>query len=57
MNKNLWIILVFIAAIIVWNSYPKKSTNEKYLIYAFRLFGVILLIVLASFTAAAPLIM
>jgi heparan-alpha-glucosaminide N-acetyltransferase len=47
MNKNLWIILVFTAAIIVWNSYPKKSTNEKYLIYAFRLFGVILLIVLA----------
>jgi heparan-alpha-glucosaminide N-acetyltransferase len=47
MNKNIWIILVFIAAIIVWNSYPKKSTNEKYLIYAFRLFGIIMLLVLA----------
>jgi heparan-alpha-glucosaminide N-acetyltransferase len=48
MNKQLWIILVFTAVIIVWNSYPKKSVNEKYLLYALRLAGVVLLIYLAA---------
>jgi heparan-alpha-glucosaminide N-acetyltransferase len=47
-NKQLWILFVFIAVIIVWNSYPKKSGNEKYFFYVFRLLGVVALVVLAA---------
>jgi heparan-alpha-glucosaminide N-acetyltransferase len=48
MNKNVWIILVFIAAILVWNSYPKKSGNEKYIFHAFRIAGIVALIILVA---------
>jgi heparan-alpha-glucosaminide N-acetyltransferase len=48
LNKNIWIILVFIAAILVWNSYPKKSGNEKYIFHALRIVGIVSLIILAA---------
>ena len=47
MNKQLWIILVFISAIIVWNAYPKKSGNEKLLFSALKFMGLAGLILLA----------
>jgi heparan-alpha-glucosaminide N-acetyltransferase len=47
MSKQVWIILVFLFAIITWNSYPKKSGNEKLFFSALRFFGAAGLIILA----------
>jgi len=46
-NKQLWIILVFMSVIAVWNSYPNKTGKSKYLISSLRTAGIIALIVLA----------
>jgi len=46
-NKQLWIILVFMAVIIVWNVYPQKSGNEKIFFTLLKIIGTIILISLA----------
>ncbi len=48
MNRNLWMLLVLLAAILAWIKYPKSSTLLKYLYISLRLIGLIALIYLAA---------
>lgn len=48
MNRHLWMLLVFIGAILTWNNYPKAEGERKYLFKILRITGVILLIILAA---------
>jgi heparan-alpha-glucosaminide N-acetyltransferase len=47
MNRSLWMLLVFIGAILVWNNYPKRQENKKYIYLFLRITGILLLIFLA----------
>lgn len=46
-NKNLWLILVYVSVFLIWNKYPKESTyNITFKI--FKVLGVLGLVVLAT---------
>ena len=47
MSKHLWMLLVFIGAILTWNSYPKGSGNKKILYSFLKSAGILLLVILA----------
>jgi heparan-alpha-glucosaminide N-acetyltransferase len=46
-SKSWWMLLLFIAAILIWNRYPKKNGWKKNLYRILHLFGFIIIIVLA----------
>ncbi len=47
LNKHLWTLLMFIAAILVWNRYPQAEGNRKIFYQSLRITGILTLIVLA----------
>jgi len=48
MNRHLWMLLVFVGAILTWNDYPKAEGEKKYLYKILRSAGIILLVILAA---------
>ena len=48
MGHSVWMLLVFIGAILVWNQYPKAEGNKKIIFTLLRYLGIILLIYLAA---------
>lgn len=47
MSRSLWMLLLFIFAILVWNSYPDGSITKRNLFISFRILGIAGLISLA----------
>lgn len=45
-SKSLWMLLIFIGAILVWNNYPKAIGSKKNLFVSLRIAGIILLLYL-----------
>jgi predicted acyltransferase len=48
MSKSLWMFLVFISAILIWNNYPKSEERKKIVFLSLRITGIILLVYLAA---------
>ncbi len=48
MSKALWMLLLFIGAILAWNSYPKYEGKRKILFLILKSTGIIILIILAA---------
>ncbi len=48
MGHSVWMLLVFIGAILAWNQYPKSEGNKKIIFTSLRYLGIILLIYLAA---------
>lgn len=46
-SKSLWVLLVFLSVILVWNQYPKAEGKSGFLFIALRLLGIGGLIVMA----------
>lgn len=47
LNSNLWVLLLFISVILIWNKYPRVSDSKKYLFTGLRYLGCAILIFLA----------
>ncbi len=47
MSHSVWMLLVFIGAILVWNQYPKSDRRTKIIYTILKVLGIILLIYLA----------
>ncbi len=47
MSHSVWMLLVFIGAVLVWNQYPKAEGKKKLTFNSFKFLGIILLIYLA----------
>ncbi len=47
MNKSLWMILMFIGAILVWNNYPAGNNKNKMFFRTLKISGIIFLIFLS----------
>ncbi len=48
MSHSVWMLLVFIGAILVWNQYPKVEGRNKIIFNSLQYVGIILLIYLAA---------
>ncbi len=48
MSKSLWVFLVFVGVILVWNRYPRRRDAVRLLYGGFRLLGAVLLLWLAT---------
>lgn len=48
MDKHIWMLLVFIGAILTWNIYPKRETHKKIIFTSLKILGIVLLIFLAA---------
>lgn len=48
MTKNLWVLLVFLSVILVWNRYPRPGGGARSLFIVLRLLGIASLVYLAS---------
>jgi heparan-alpha-glucosaminide N-acetyltransferase len=46
-GRSLWVFLMFLSIILVWNQYPKAEGSKQYMFIALRLVGVIGLIIMA----------
>lgn len=47
-SKDLWIFLMFISVILVWNRYPRAEGKQRFLFIALRMVGIGGLIVMAA---------
>jgi predicted acyltransferase len=47
MSKYIWMLFVFIGAILVWNQYPSAAGNRQRLYLSLRYFGILSLLILA----------
>jgi len=47
MSHSVWMLLLFIGAILAWNQYPKAEGNKKIIFSSLKYLGVILLLYLA----------
>ncbi len=47
-NKSVWTLLMFLAAILVWNSYPESEGMKAKLFIFLRIVGIITLVLLAT---------
>ncbi len=47
MSHSVWMLLVFIGAILTWNQYPKADGQKKNIFTSLKMLGIILLIYLA----------